>query len=224
MATKSTLKTTIITAVISFSVAFITCFLFFFFYSSTPQLSNNTQPVNPPQTPLRTPSAEIPNPEIKASDVSSVDINTVYTGYFDKTDKCSKTYNEYFGNEDGIGSSSSPCTIKMSFDRDGSATRLIEISRWDRVAKAKKVVEKTESTATLRPGQFEMIVQAIVNNEAFKNWREGTMINVSNCSIGVHHTGGAKTPMSNVGPTATAYLPMVEAFRKLEKELDWKTR
>jgi hypothetical protein len=224
MATKSKISTTIIAGVVSFFVAFITCFLFFFFYSSPPQLSNNPQPEHPGSTPARTPVIEIPDPEIKAADVTSVDINTVYTGYFDKTDKCSKTYNEYFGNNDGIGSSSSPCTIKISFDRDGHATRLIEISRWDRVAKEKKTIEKTESTATITPAQFESIVQAIVTNEAFKKWREGTMITVSNCSISAHHTGGTKTPMSNVGPSTTAYLPMVEAFRKLEKEVSWKAR
>ncbi|HEX3102740.1 MAG TPA: hypothetical protein VHQ01_13140, partial [Pyrinomonadaceae bacterium] len=136
--------------------------------------------------------------------------------------KCAKTYNEYFGNEDGIGSSSSPCTVKITVDRDGGVKRSIEISRWDKAIKAKRVVEKTESSAAITPEQFNSLAQAIVTNEAFIAWREGTMINVSNCSITVTHTGGTKTVMSNVDERTTAYLPMVEAFKKLEKQLSWK--
>ena len=149
-------------------------------------------------------------------------INTVYKGYFEPGNKCAKTYNEYFGNDDGIASPSSPCTVKITFNRDGHATRSIEISRWDKAAKEKRVVEKDESTATVSPEQFDAITQAIVTNDAFKSWQEGTMINVSNCSITVTHSGGTKTPMSNVDERATAFLPMVKAFQNLEAKTNWK--
>ncbi len=100
---------------------------------------------SPTQSSRSAPSEEIPNPEVKASDVKSISINTVYKGFFAPGDKCAKSYNEYFGNDDGIGSSSSPCTIKMTFDRNGPATRSIEISRWDKTAKEKRLVEKSAS-------------------------------------------------------------------------------
>ena len=172
-------------------------------------------PPSPTQAPQSTPFRES-NPEIKAADVRSVEINTVYKGYFEPGNKCAKTYNEYFGNEDGIGSSSSPCTIKITADRDGGARRSIEISRWDKAIKGKRVVEKTESTAAITPEQFNSLAQSIVTNEAFIAWREGTMINVSNCSITVTHAGGTKSVTSNVDERTTAYLPMVEGLKSLK--------
>lgn len=204
------------------AAAAIVCLAFFLFVYK-PAQSTSLQPTPTPGIPPKTtPGQEIPNPEIKASDVSSVSINTVYKGYFEPGNKCAKTYNEYFGNGDGIASPSSPCTVKITFNRDGNATRSIEISRWDKAAKEKRVVEKDESTATVSLEQFDAITQAIVTNDAFKSWLEGTMINVSNCSITVTHSGGTKTPMSNVDERATAFLPMVKAFQNLEGKTYWK--
>ena len=203
--------------------ALITSIAFFYFiYKPSVPVDARPKP-SPDTTPLPPPVQEVPNPEIKVTDVKSVSIKTVYKGYFEPGDKCAKTYNEYFGNNDGLWSPSSPCAITISFDRDGHAARSIEISRWDKTAKEKRLVEKTDSTAQITPEQFNTVAQIIVTNEAFKSWREGTMINVSNCSITVNHSGGAKTVMSNVDEKTTAYLPMVEAFKKLEKGLDWKT-
>ena len=211
-----------VSALVGATAALVVCLVFFFFvykpaqsFDATPT-ATVTQPTTPP-----TPVDEIPNPEIKAADVRSVSINTVYKGYFQAGDKCAKTYNEYFGNDDGFGSSSSPCTIKITLDRDGHATRSVEISRWDKAAKEKRVVEKKDSTAAITPEQFNALAQAIVTNEAFKAWREGTMITVSNCSISVVHTGGTKTVMSNVDEKATAFLPMVQAFQSLETQTSW---
>lgn len=216
-----------VSALVGAATALAVCVVFFFFVYKPAQsvdarpiaTATPTQPSTPASTP--TPAEEIPNPEINAADVRSVSINTVYKGYFQAGDKCAKTYNEYFGNEDGIGSSSSPCTIQITFNRDGHATRSVEISRWDKVAKEKRVVEKTESTATISPEQFNTLAQAIVTNEAFKAWREGTMITVSNCSITVMYTGGTKTVMSNVDEKAIAFLPMVQAFQSLETQTSW---
>lgn len=207
------------------ATALAVCLVFFFFFVYKPAPGVDARPTatpTQPTTPAPTPAAEIPNPEIRAADVSSVSINTVYKGYFQAGDKCAKTYNEYFGNNDGIGSPSSPCTINITFDRDGRATRSVEISRWDKTVKEKHLVELIPSSATITLEQFNTIAQAIVSNEAFKAWREGTMINVSNCSITVVHTGGTKTVMSNVDERAVAFLPMVQAFQSLETQTSWK--
>jgi len=218
-------KVIAVSALVGAATALAVCLVFFFFVYKPAQSVDARPTATPIQstTPAPTPAAEIPNPEIKAEDVGSVSINTVYKGYFQPGDKCAKTYNEYFGNEDGIGSSSSPCTINITFDRDGHATRSVEISRWDKTAKEKRVVEKTASTATITPEQFNTLAQEIVTNEAFKVWREGTMITVSNCSITVAHTGGTKTVMSNVDERAVAFLPMVRAFQSLETQTSWNT-
>lgn len=214
-------KSAIISAVIGGAFATGVCFVFFYYFGKT------TEPVDAKPTPTATSvpaaSPEMTVAEVKAADVSSVAINTVYTGYFQAGDKCAKTYNEYFGNEDGIGSSSSPCTAKLTFSRDGQASKLIEISRWDKTAKEKRVVEKQASTARVTPEQFAKIADTITANPAFRSWRDGTMINVSNCTITVTYSGGVRSPMSNVSDKATDYLPMVTAFKELEKQLAWET-
>jgi hypothetical protein len=211
-----------LSAVVGSAAALVTCLVFFFFVYK-PAQSRDIQPsASPTQQSLPTPVDEIPNPEIKASDVRSISINTVYKGFFEPGNKCAKSYNEYFGSEDGYASPSSPCTVKMTFDREGRATRSIEIGRWDKATKEKRVVEKTESTAEISPEQFQTLAQAIVTNAAFKSWREGTMITVSNCSITVNHSGGTKTVMSNVDEKTSVFLQMIDAIKKTESQIKWK--
>jgi hypothetical protein len=212
----------ILPALIGAAFATGACIFFFYFYAKqAASVDVNTAPT-PVASPIRTPEKEIPNPEIKASDVKSISIDTVYPGYFPAGNKCAQTYNEYFGNEDGIGSSSSPCTIKITLNSDGIATRSVVVSRWDKATKAKREVERTETTAQILPEQFAQLAEEIVSNQAFKDWREGTMINVSNCTITVAHTGGTRSPVSNVSDKTIAYNPMVDAIKRVESDLSWK--
>lgn len=215
------LRAAIVSAVVGSLAAFVTCFILFFFVFK-PAAPVDAKPSSDPAVPVSTPDGEIPNPDIDPKDVRSVSIRTVYKGYFDPGDKCAKSYNEYFGNRDGSFSPSSPCSLTLKFEKDGSAHRTIDIQRWNRTG-GMQTVEKTESASTITAGQFETLVKSIVNNTAFKTWRLGTMINVSNCSITVEYSGGTKTPMSNVDETATEFLPMVDAFKQLEKGINWKT-
>lgn len=222
MATNRYLAPVLISALIGSVAAIITCILFFYFFYQPFQPVNAQLPVTATPAPTRTPLTEMPNPEITVSEVKSVSIRTIYTGYFRPGDKCAKTYNEYFGDDDGMYSSSSPCAITITVGRNGRAARSVVISRWDTTSKEKRVVEQSDATAAVTPGQFDSIAETIVSNQAFKAWREGTMIHTSNCSVVVEHSGGAKTVMSNVDEKTTAFLPMVEAFKKLEGELQWK--
>lgn len=223
MPDRTSLVSYVISAATATAAALATCLLFFYFVYLPSQKVETAPFVTPSQMPVPTPIQEPPIPEVKAADVNSVTIDTVYKGYFDAGSKCAKSYNEYFGDQDGIFSSSSPCNIRMSFGRDGHAVRSIVISRWDKSAKGKRVVEKTDSTADVTPEQFNTLAQAIVSNQAFRSWREGTMISASNCSITVAHTGGAKTIMSNVDERTTVFLQMVDAIRQTEHQLDWKS-
>jgi hypothetical protein len=135
-----------ISAAVGTAAALATCLIFFYFVYLPGQKVETAPVATPTQSPISTPIQEIPNPEIKAADVKSVTIDTVYKGFFEPRNKCAKTYNEYFGNDDGIYSSSSPCNIRMSFDREGHSARSIVISRWDKTAKEKHVIEKSDST------------------------------------------------------------------------------
>lgn len=211
-----------ISAFMGSAAALVTCLVFFFFVYKPAQSSNIDPLPSPTKYTSPTPIDEIPNPDVKASDVKSISINTIYKGFFAPGNKCAKSYNEYFGNEDGMFSPSSPCTIKMTFDRDGRADRSIEISRWDKTAKEKRPVEKSESTGQVSAEQFQTLAQAIVTNEAFRSWREGTMITVSNCSITVNYSGGIKSVMSNVDEKTTVYLQMIDAIKKLESQIKWQ--
>ena len=49
------------------------------------------------------------------------------------------------------------------------------------------------------------------------------MINVSNTTVTVVHTGGTRSPMSNVDEKTTVFLEMVKAFKQLEKQINWKS-
>ena len=142
---KHNLTSALLSAVIGSLAAFSACLIFFFFVYKPAQPVDAKPP--PVESPAPAPTDEIPNPEIMASDVTAVSIKTIYKGYFDVGDRCAKSYNEYFGNDDGIFSPSSPCTILMTFDRDGRAARSVEIDRWDKTSSSKKLVEKIESTA-----------------------------------------------------------------------------
>jgi len=223
MAQQRDRTSSIISAVIGGTIATIACFIFFTYFGKrdTPVEAQPSPTPIATASPAATPPREMPNPDIKPEDVSELSISTVYKGYFDPANRCSKTYTEYFGNDDGVASSSSPCNLKIVFERGGSAKRTITVMRWDKAAKENRVFEKSESTAVINTEQFNSLAAAITSNQAFKEWNNGIMINVSNCTVSVKHTGGTKSPMSNVDERTTAFLPMVEAFKQVEKQLTW---
>lgn len=48
------------------------------------------------------------------------------------------------------------------------------------------------------------------------------MITVSNSKISAVHPKGTRTVMSNVDKTATAFLPMLDAFKRFDAETKWE--
>ena len=186
--------------------------------------------VDPPEafadkTPTPTPQKEstpISDEAVKASDVESLTIDTVYKNFFAPGEKCRQTYNEYFKNTDGVGSTSSPCNVKLTLNRDGSAEKTIEVRRYDTTLKQWRAVEKNVWKARLAEAEFKNLAELIVNNQAFVNWNNRMTITVSNCKIIVRHKNGTKSPMSNVDESATAYLPMVNAFKEVDAKAAWE--
>lgn len=213
---------TLVSAVVGFAVALATCLIVIFFFFNPARVTQLEAPAEREDIIEEEPFKEVPIPQTKLEDVRSISINTVYTGYFEPGNKCAKTYNEYFGNKDGIGSPSSPCTIKVTFNKDGLASKFIEISRFDNNIKEKRVIESEVWTAQVKPEEFGTLAEQVVTNRVFKDWREGTMITVSNCSISVEYNKGTKTIMSNVGNDTTLFLPMVEGFKRLDAQINWK--
>lgn len=200
-------------------------FAVFFVGCKTVQ-SNETLPQNRvigQASPTAMPTAKsVPQLTIKSDEVSSLTLETVYKNYFDEGSKCRKTYNEFFGNEDGAWSPSSPCTMNVLFDRDGGAAKTIEIRRYDKTAKEYKTVEKSIWKAKIPREQFDALAKTITENKAFKAWQDGIMINVSNSEVSATHPKGTRTVMSNVDEKTIQFLPMLDAFKQLDKKIDWE--
>jgi hypothetical protein len=217
---KTIIVSAIISAVVAAAVAF-SVFVFFFFPRTAFVMDPAYKSVEKTPTPRPTPDA-IPREEVNEADVSAVSINTVYKNFYAEGSKCRQTYNEYFKNTDGVGSSSSPCRVTLTFDRDGRAEKTIEVRRYDTGAKEWRLVERNVWKGKIADAQFADLTKLIVNNQAFQNWNDNMLINVSNCTVSVRYAGGTKSPMSNVDDRATAYLPMVKAFQELDAKTVWE--
>jgi hypothetical protein len=172
--------------------ALVVCSFFFFYYKTPAQNAETPKPIMKQEEP--TPPKQIqpppPSEDVNESDVEALTIETVYKDFYAEGSKCRQTYNEYFKNTDGVGSSSSPCNVKLTFNRDGSSEKTIEVRRYDTTAREWRTVEKNVWKSKISDAEFKDLAQLIVNNDAFKAWNDMTLINVSNCKITVRHTSG----------------------------------
>lgn len=197
-----------------------------FFGCKTAQSSNDLPSQNQTvakMSPTATPPVEIPQVEIKSDAVSSLEFKTVYKDFYEENSKCRKDYVEYFGKEDGAASSSSPCAVSLIFKRDNSAAiKTIEVRRWDKQARETKVVEKNSWAAKISPEQFDRLAKTTTEDEDFKSWRDGTMINVSNTSISVVYPKGTRTMMMNLVKENVSRVSLFGEFKRLDKEIQWE--
>lgn len=158
---------------------------------------------------------------IDESSVTLLSIVTSFPDFFPTDSKCRKSYEQLFGKEDGYTRKDSPCTITLTFTQKGIAEKTIDLQRFDKEKKTLVSIEKIESKATISPEQFAQIKNAIVNSETFKNWNDNVAISASNTKITVQHSHGARMLMSNVDEKTTAFLPLMDAFKKLDSEVKW---
>jgi hypothetical protein len=215
-------KTIIISFLSGFLFALASCLIFFFFYLRSVPKVERIYPTNSVPSPT-VQAADMPmSPEIKESEVNTLSLNTIYTGFFPADSKCRQSYNELFGKEDGFFSSSSPCTIDLTFNRDGSATKTIDLQRYDKESKTKKSVEKSSWTGKIADAQFAALAKYIVNTEIFKNWNDMISLTVVNTRIKVASSNRARTLMSNVDEKTVNFLPLMDAFKKLDNEVKWE--
>lgn len=144
-----------------------------------------------------------PDPEVPAEDVSAIELNTSYKGYFDD-ERCADTKTR--------------CRMLIKFRRDGSAERTMFVKT------AGETTEKSDATssATVSAEAFDELAQTVVANDAFRAWRNGMAITVSNTSLRVEHKKGSKIVLSNVDEKATIFLELIDAVRTLDRSLDWK--
>jgi hypothetical protein len=174
------------------------------------------------ETPTPAPPKGPGDVKYDASEINEVSIATSYKDFYNESSKCRKDYVEYFGKEDGVASSSSPCRIEIVLNRDTlKAKRTIDIWRWDKTERQFRSVEKTVESGELSADKFKEIAKIVGENEMFENWQD-MMITVSNCMITASYPQGKRSVMSNVGPSATTYLPMVTAFEEFDRETKWQ--
>ena len=92
----------------------------------------------------------------------------------------------------------------------------------EKIERQLRVIEKNVWRAKISDEEFRELAGAIVGSAAFKNWDDRVMINVSNCKITVEHRRGTKSPMSNVGESATAFMPLVNGFKDRDAKTRWE--
>jgi hypothetical protein len=215
-------KTLIISSLLGLSALFTACQS----GGATVMSNTNKTAVAPTIAATATPTAPTSkgpgDVKYDAAGIKEVSLETVYKEFYAEGDKCRKDYVEYFGKDDGAASSSSPCRIKIVLNRDTlKATRTIDVWRWDKTERRNSLVEKTTRNSEISAEKFAQIAKLIGENEAFTNWQDMS-INVSNCTITAFYPQGARSVMSNVGPTTVDYLPMVIAFRDFDRETKWQ--
>jgi hypothetical protein len=197
---------------IALAVTLVLCFSYFFFIHQPAHADRNRHTSQP------TPTTRA----IKESDVSSLTLETIYREYFEEGSKCRKTYNELFGNNDGFLSENSPCSEKIAFQRDGQASKSVEVRRYDKTTKEMRPVEKQAWKAKITDEQFKALADSIVASEIFQNWKDGIQIYTSNSTISVSHATGTRRLMSNVDKSAIAFLPLIDAFKNLDRKVSWE--
>ncbi|MCC7309203.1 MAG: hypothetical protein IT173_16705 [Acidobacteria bacterium] len=154
-----------------------------------------------PQNGNATPNVgSVAEPELNAADISAIELTTSYQGYFDDMAECGKA---------------GACQIRIRVDRALAAERVLSIGKGDEA-------KETTSRAKLSPEQFASLSDVVAANGAVKHWPEGMAMAVSNSSVRIEYGGSkSRTVPSNVDERASAYLPMIEAFKQLDRELNW---
>ena len=198
MGTDNNFVSVVVAALVGALVATAVCVAFFFLFLREP--SSVVAGPTPSSGPAPS-SSRPPDPDVAASDVTAIELKTSYKGFFEDG-RCA-----------GQGSS---CRAVIRIERSGAAKRTIFFSSSDDNA------EKAVSTASLKPGEFDLIAKTVVSNGAFRAWREGMTLTTSNSSIRVEYNGGTKTIPSNVDQNTTTFLEMMNAIKQLNRTLAWK--
>lgn len=175
---------------------------------------------SPTATPASTPPTRADGPA--ADQIRELIFQTVYPAYFDESSPCRKTYNEYFGKQDGFFSSDSPCTINLSFDKEsGAAVKTLRIRRYDTRAKEYKIVENSIWKAQISAERYAALAKIVGENPAFADWKDA-MVTVSNSKVTAKYPRETRTVFSNVDEKTVVFLKMLDAFRQLDKEIKWE--
>lgn len=105
---------------------------------------------------------------------------------------------------------------------DGSATKTIEMQRWNKQKKQKETIEKNVWKAQIDAKIFDDLAKSLIETETFKNWNDGVSLNVVNTKITVKHSKGSRTLMCNVDKNTSAFLKLLDSFHETDKKVSWE--
>lgn len=212
---KSLIISTLLSTIAGGAAALVICLVYFTYFYKPVQTAQPPQTVEIPQpTPTRK-EPDFPrtsSPPIKESEVISITLSTSYKGFFDENTKCGKSGDE---NKNKNSDSSSPCRIDLTFNRDGSAEKSIEMRDGQATGNS---VWKSKITGE----QFKELAESVVNHNVVKSWRDGTMITVSNFSVTIKHTNGIRQPLTNLDGRITGFSSLMDIFKQFERKISWK--
>jgi hypothetical protein len=204
--------------------ALAVCAFFFFYYNRAQPAEKPKQLVEkePTPTPKLPETPEMQTEKVKLSDINSVVINTVYTGFYDAGSECAKGLYPNPKPDDTIALSYSPCRTVLTFNRNGDAAKTLTVKRRGKTANEPETVEKSEWKSKITDEQFEALLKGIAGNQDFIQW-QSVMITHSNCTIYAYHTKGtAQIPLYIDIKKGSTMEPAVNAFKELDKKVVWK--
>jgi hypothetical protein len=200
--------------------ALAVCAVFFFYYKPAPVAEKPLEIVEPTPTPEPPKPLEISTEKIKLSDVNSVSVSTVYTGFYDSNSECGKVRNQGLREDSSVSLSYSPCRTVLTFNRNGEATKSLAEKRSDSSAQVPAV--KSEWKSKITAEQFETLLKNIAGNKDFIEW-QNVLITHSNCTIYAYHKKGMlQLPMYIDIKSGSTLEPLLDAFKELDKKVDWK--
>jgi hypothetical protein len=205
--------------------ALAVCAFFLFYYKPAPA-GEKPRPVAEESTPTPTPKKQTESPpvstqKVNLSEVNSVSINTVYTGFYDANSECGKSMNPSPKADDTISLSYSPCRTVLTFNRSGDAAKSLVVKRSDKSADEQEK-EKAEWKSTITAEQFEALLKSLAGNKDFIEW-PNVLIYHSNCTIYAYHKGGMlQVPLYIDIKRGSSMEPALNAFKELDKKVAWK--
>jgi hypothetical protein len=206
--------------------AFAVCAFFFFYYKPAQTAEKPKEAVEKESTPTPKPkqpeSPPIETEKIKLSDINSLSVSTVYTGFYDADSECGKGMNPAPKPDDTISLSYSPCRAVLTFNRDGDASKSLTIKRRGKTANEKETEEKSEWKSKINAEQFEKLLKGVAQGQEFIQW-QNVLITHSNCTIYAYHKGGmAQIPLYIDIKRGSTMEPALDAFKELDKKVAWK--
>jgi len=214
--TRKTFVISILIAVIAgFMFAAIAGASFFFFYYKHSE-SGQTNPKESPITKVNVTPIISNSVKINLSDIDSVWLRTSYLGFYDENSKCRNLKPSYSGPE----LAESSCATFLIFNRDGSASKTLEIRNY---SSNNQPNDKSEWGGKITSDEYESLLKEISDGKDYIEWtpREAYM---SNFTITLNYQGKSIQSFRNITGTGNTPVKNVNTFSELDRKINWEKK